>query len=149
MDTEQPTPTPEQARSALAEAEANAVRDRRDVQVHALAVAGFGTLIGLFVAARELFSGPWTGLLTAAYLAGLVGLATWQTRAPRSAPRHSKRTGYLGLAGTLVMVVVSVGLLNWRGHDRQPELWLVLLSALLVATPMLLAAARIYRAARR
>ena len=47
------------------------------------------------------------------------------------------------------MVVVSVGLLNWRGHDRQPELWLVLLSALLVAAPMLLAAARIYRAARR
>ena len=55
------------------EAEANAVRDRRDVQVHALAVAGFGTLIGLFVAARELFSGPWTGLLTAAYLAEVFG----------------------------------------------------------------------------
>lgn len=142
MDTTHgPTqPTDEEARAALRQAELNAVREPHDARVHALATAGFGVAVGLFVALSEIVGeSRWSILVWALYLFALAGLATWQTVAARSAPRHSKVTGYAAMAVTLLLAMIGIAVLNAWGHDATPSLWLAGLVALVVAAPMLVA----------
>lgn len=137
-ESTQHTPTPEEARAALAQAERNGVQDERDAHIHGLAVAGFGLAIGLFIGINELAQGTaWWPFVVIGYLVALVGLAAWQSNHSRSAPRHSKHLGYLGLAGTLVLSFAAIAVLNVAGHDERPALWLVAVCALVVAAPML------------
>ncbi len=150
--TPQTSRTPEQdaARRSLAEADSTSLAGPRDRRVHAVAVAGFGLLVGGYVALgrldRQDGSGSW-GL--GAYIALLVLLAAWQTRASAALPRGTRRTGWTGLAGTLVLCAVVQGWLNWREQTTASGPVLLVVVSLVAALPALLAAAAVLRGNRR
>lgn len=143
---ELPAPmSPEQARAALAEARLNLPDADRDRRIHALATAGFGALVGVYVALTQALPDDSSarGFMTAGYVGLLIGLALWQTRGARTVPRHSKVTSWIGLAGTFVMMMAStitLNLLETRSGQvtSLSPLWYVL-AAVVVAVPMLVA----------
>ena len=70
--------------------EAEAATDRRsgDRRIHALATAGFGLLIGGYLAVSRLVEGTsWETLAIVFYVLLLLGLAGWQTRESSTWPR--------------------------------------------------------------
>ena len=48
------------------------------------------------------------------YLVALVAPAFWQKRAARTVPRHAPRTGHIGLAGSVILMLASIIWLNVR-----------------------------------
>lgn len=147
-----------QARAALAHASGASLGTDRDRHVHALATAGFGVAMGVFVVASRVTesSGRGSGVLTALYLGALVALAGWQKRAAGTVPRNGRRIGYVGLGATLAMMWVAIIWLNVRqGDARRAGLpdqvdswWVYACAALLTALPMLLAGLLIDRQRR-
>ncbi len=148
--------TPQQAREQLAEAEAATDRRADDRRVHALATAGFGLLIGAYVALYRPAEGTgWQLVLPSFYVLLLLALSLWQTRSSRSWPRHSRRVSYAGFAGTMVLFLTVVMALNYReahqelgGSSPTENIALLLVAGGAVAVPMLVAALVIARGAR-
>lgn len=148
----------EHARAALAHASGANLGTDHDRRVHALATAGFGVAMGVFVVASRVTesTGRGTGVLTALYLGALVALAGWQKRAAGTVPRNGRATGYVGLGATLVTMFVAIIWLNVRqGDARRAGLpdevdswWIYLCAALLTALPMLVAGLLIDRQRR-
>ncbi|GAA4110319.1 hypothetical protein GCM10022415_03910 [Knoellia locipacati] len=142
-------PTSADARAALAHASGARLGTDRDRRVHALAIAGFGVAMGVFVVASRVAetTGAGTGVLTALYLGALVALAGWQKRAAGTIPRNGRLIGYVGLGATLALTWVSIIWLNVRqGDARRAGLpdqvdswWVYACAALLTALPMLVA----------
>jgi hypothetical protein len=145
--------TSQEARDQLAVAQSATVTTTHDRRVHGLATAGFGVAMGAYVAIQRALDG--TGAetpLLAVYAIALLGLVTWQTRAARSVPRSSRLIGYVGLAGSFVLMMATIMWLNVRstgrlgGVEGQPESWgILLLAGVVIALPMLVAGARILR----
>jgi cytochrome bd-type quinol oxidase subunit 2 len=146
--------TPDQAQDQLDRARNTRLATARDRQVHAVATAAFGVIVGVYVAIGRAVDGTgWAeSLLLSGYALLLMVLAFWQTRAARTVPRHARRTGHIGLAGTVVLMLAAITWLNVRqsGDPGRPEHWWVLvLTALVVALPMLIAGHRIFHGDRR
>lgn len=146
------------ARAALDHAAGAHLGTDRDRRVHALATAGFGIAMGVFVAASRVTegTGPGAGVLAALYVGALVALAGWQKRAAGTVPRNSRATGYVGLGATLATMCAAIIWLNVRqGDTRRAGLpdqvdswWTYLCAALLTALPMLVAGLLIDRQRR-
>ena len=142
MNADDTRVTPEQAREQLAASRPGALGTARDRQVHALGTAVLGLAVGLFMASRNLVSD--TGLAAVAVVfivAWMAGLA-WVERAARTVPRGARRWSRAGIGGSFVLALVAV--LPWLNLQAQsePNSWpMVLLAALIVAVPSLLAAA--------
>ncbi len=145
--------TPQQAREQLAEAEAATNRRADDRRVHALATAGFGLLIGAYVALYRLAEGSgWQVVVLSSYVLMLVALSLWQTRSSRSWPRHARRVSWTGFTATMVLFLAVVMTLNYReaqqeldGSTPSEDVLLLLLAGGVVAVPMLVAALVIAR----
>lgn len=144
-----------QARAALAKASATDLATDRDRRIHGWATAGFGLAVGTYVAlnpvAQQFSWLRWT--LLPVYVATLMVLATWQSRAARTVPRHSRIIGYAGLAGTGVLTLAAIIWLNVRQADNRTaglpdELdawWVYAAAGLVAALPMLVAGYLIHR----
>lgn len=145
--------TPEQARDQLTGADDVTLTSDRDRRVHARATAAFGVTVGVYVALSRLAdnSQPWQGLAIAGYVVALGLLAWWQSRAPRTVPRHSRRISWLGLGGTIGLMLAAIVTLNILSveaerdgrTDPSTEPWVLALTAIVVALPMVVAAVRI------
>ncbi|WP_088320154.1 hypothetical protein [Kineosporia sp. R_H_3] len=146
--------TPQEARERLARAEGTGIDDDADRRVHGLATTAFGLVIGLYVAVQQrLDEAPWEGVLAGGYVVVLGAVALWQSRASGVVPRRSRRVGRIGLAGTVAAMLTAVVVLNVREASRKlagaaaaPEpLWVLGLTGLVVALPMLVAGLLIRR----
>ncbi len=154
--------TPDQhtarARAALEEARRPGLSTGRDRRIHALATAGFGVGMGVFVGAHRVVEGHAWGeaALLALYIAALFALALWQKRASRTVPRNARRTGYVGLGASLAAMWAAIIWLNIRqGDARRAGLpdqvdswWIYACAGLLTALPMLVAGHVIHRQRR-
>ena len=148
--------TPQEARDRLDRAEAATGRRAAERRVHALATAGFGVLMGGYLAVSRLVQETrLESVAVVAYVLLLCALASWQTTGARAWPRHARRTSWVGLGATLVAFVAWVLVLNVREAGREdaglagPEsLLLLVVAGVVTATPMLVAAARIRRGGR-
>jgi len=139
--------TPQEAREQLAAAEAATDRRAGDRRVHALATAGFGLVIGAYLAVSRLVEDTSAEtLVVVCYVLLLLGLAGWQTREARTWPRRARRTSYVGLGVTVVLFLGAV--IAFNVVDAQQEVPLLVLAGLVVAAPMLVAAALIERGER-
>jgi hypothetical protein len=149
--------TPQQAREQLAEAEAATGRRAGDRRVHALATAGFGLLIGGYLAVSRLVEDTsWETLAIAFYVLLLLGLAGWQARGASTWPRRARTTSWAGLGTTVVLFLGAVIALNVGDAQRDAgsaapsdNVLLLVLTGLVVAAPMLVAAVLIDRGERR
>lgn len=149
--------TPQQAREQLAHAEAATSRRSDDRRVHALATAGFGLLVGGYLAVSRISEDTsWETVVIAFYVLLLLALTRWQTRGARTWPRFARRTSWLGLGGTVTLFLVAVIGFNIREAGQQLDgvaqtenLGLLLLAGIVVAAPMLVAALAINRGERR
>ncbi|WP_353950888.1 hypothetical protein V6K52_14760 [Knoellia sp. S7-12] len=139
----------QQARAALDQADRIALATDRDRRVHGLATAVFGAVMGIYVAAHRFVDGQgWaeSGLF-GAYVVILMALAVWQRRAANTTPRGARHIGYVGLAGSAVLMIASVVWLNLRQGDNrvagigeQPDHWWVYaIVAVVTALPSLAA----------
>lgn len=137
---------PDEARSALEQASAARVASPRDRSVYAIGTAFFGIVLGIFLAVTHVYDGARSsGVIAGFYVVAMLGIAAWQRQRARSVPRGAKRTGYLGLGlSVLLVLVVNMGL-NWSEQTTDSSAWLLACAALLVALPMLVAAAVIQR----
>jgi len=148
-----------QARVALEQAERADLATERDRRVHGFATAGFGLLMGLYVAAYRLVDGSgWgEGTLLGLYAVTLFGLAAWQGRAANTVPRNARQIGYVGVAGSAVLVIASIIWLNVRQGDNrvagigdQPDhWWAYVLVGVVTALPSLIAGHVIFYGRRR
>lgn len=148
-----------QARAALEQASNAELTTDRDRRVHGLATAGFGLVMGLYVAAYRLADGHGSveGALMGLYVVTLLGLAAWQKRAAGTVPRNARSIGYLGLAASAALMIVSVIWLNVRQGDARtaglPDQvdawWVYVVAAVVTALPTLVAGHLIRRAPRR
>ncbi|MEO6019134.1 MAG: hypothetical protein ABIP45_02670 [Knoellia sp.] len=147
-----------QARAALEQAQNATLTTDRDRRVHGLATAAFGILMGIYVGAYRLVDGSgWgEGILLGVYVASLLGLAAWQRRAVTTIPRNARLIGYLGVAGSAVLVIASIIWMNIRQGDNriggigdQPDHWWVYASVgVVTALPSLAAGHAIFRSRR-
>ncbi|GAA2739518.1 hypothetical protein GCM10009867_35910 [Pedococcus aerophilus] len=145
--------TPQQAREQLAHAEAATTHRDGDRRVHAVATAGFGLLIGGYLAiSRVTEDTSWETVVIAFYVLLLLALTRWQTHGARTWPRHAKRTNWLGLTATMVLFFAAIIGFNIReagqeldGLAATENPGLLVLAGLGVAAPMLVAAAVINR----
>lgn len=148
-----------QARAALEQAQSADLATDRDRRVHGLATAGFGLLMGIYVAAYRLVDGSgWgEGLLLGFYAVTLFGLAAWQRRAANTVPRNARQIGYVGVIGSAVLVLASIVWMNIRQADNriadigdQPDHWWVYaLVGVVTALPSLAAGHVIFYGRRR
>ncbi len=149
--------TPQQARKQLAEAEAATDRRAGDRRVHALATAGFGVLVGGYLAVSRLAQDTsWQTPAITLYILLLVALATWQTRGASTWPRYARRTSWVGLAGTMVLFMGMVMAFNVREAQQELDgvaptenVALLVLAGLVVALPAVVAGVVIARGGRR
>ena len=149
--------TPQQAREQLAEAEAATERRAGDRPVHAMATAGFGLVIGTYLAlSRVVADTSWESVVIGSYVLLLVTLAGWQGRAARTWPRHARRLSWIGLRGTVVLFLAAVvGSNVVRAHQESDAtvsggaVLALLAAGLVVALPMLVAALLIRRGEQR
>lgn len=145
--------TPQQAREQLARAEAATGRRDPERRVHALATAGFGLLVGAYLAVSRISEDTqWEAVVIAFYVLLLLALTTWQTRGARAWPRNTRRTSWVGLAATMVLFLAAVMAFNVReagqeldGVPQTENVGLLVLAGVVVAAPMVLAALRIRR----
>lgn len=147
------------ARAALAQASSADLASARDRRVHGLATAGFGLLMGVYVATSRLVDGSgWgEGVLAGLYLVTLVGLAFWQRRAASTVPRNARQIGYVGVGASAALVLVSILWLNVRQGDNrtagigdQPDHWWVYaIVGIVSALPSLVAGYAIFAGRRR
>lgn len=123
-----------QARAALEQANNADLTTARDRRVHGLATAGFGLLMGIYIASYRLVDGSgWgEGILVGLYVVTLFGLAFWQRRAANTVPRNARQIGYIGIAGSAILVIASILWMNIRQGDNriagigdQPDHWWV------------------------
>ena len=148
--------TPQQAREQLAEAEAATDRRGGDRRVHALATAGFGLVVGAYLAvSRVTEDTAWEIPVIALYVLLLLALAAWQTRGAHTWPRHARRTSRIGLAVTMVLFLGAVVAFNVREAQQELDglaptesVALLVLAGLVVAAPMVVAAVMIDRRER-
>ena len=115
--------------------------------------------MGVFVGAYRLADGHSTlgGALAGFYVLAVFGLAAWQKHAARTVPRNSRITGYVGMAGSVVLMLASIIWLNVRqGGNRTAGLpdqvdawWVYAVAAVLTALPLLAAGHIIHRVQRR
>ena len=149
--------TPQQAREQLAQADAATDRRAGDRRVHALATAGFGLLVGGYLAVSRLAEGTsWETLIIVFYVLLLIRLLGWQTRGASTWPRHAKRTSWVGLGASVVLFLGAVIALNVGDAQQDAgttapsdNVALLVLAGLVVAAPMLAAAVLINRGDRR
>lgn len=148
--------TPQQARERLERAEAATGRREADRRVHGLATAGFGLLVGAYLAVSRIVEGTaWEYVVLGVYVVLLLWLCLWQSRAARTWPRHVRRVGRLGLGASMALFVVAVVWLNVResaalDEVAAPESLAVLVPAgLVVALPMVVAGLVIRRGDER
>lgn len=145
--------TPDQALAHLERARSGGVDDEHARSVHAFATAAFGIVIGAFFALQTGLDGTsWEPAIIVGYVAILLGLAAWQSRAARVMPRHGRRTSWIGLVCSAVLMVSAVLAANIRQAGREADgitagepLWLLVVGALLVAAPMVVAGILIHR----
>ena len=140
--------TPEQARESL---EHEPTLDgRADRRTYAAGTIATGLLIfGYFTLNRFADGSRWEDLVLVGYVLLLIGVAGWQSRALRAIPRHARGIGYVGLAGTLVAMVVGLGWINWLEHTGDPSTLLVVAIAAIIALPLTLAGLVILRGGGR
>lgn len=153
------SPAPQEARAALAEASRIGLATDRDRRVHGGATALFGVIMGVYVAVYRLVDGTgWgEGLLMGSYVGGLIALAAWQRRAANTVPRGARTTGYVGVAGSAVLLIASIIWMNVRqgdnriaGIDDQPDHWWVYaIVGAVTAAPSLVAGQWVARGSRR
>ncbi len=148
--------TPQWAREQLAEAEAATDRRAGDRRVHALATAGFGLLVGAYLAVSRLAEGTaWQTPAITCYVLLLVALAAWQTRGASTWPRHARLSSWIGLGVSMLLLMAAIMALDVLEARQEADGWvatgrvaLLVLAGLLVAAPMLVAAVRIDRGER-
>lgn len=149
--------TPRQAREHLERAEQGTVLDDSSRVIHGNATALFGVVIGAYFALQTALDGvsPWESLLIVGYVVILLGLAVWQSRAARVVPRHSRRIGWGGLGASVVLMLSAILAANYRQAGRMGEgtsggepVWLLVVGAVLIAAPMVVAGALIRRGDR-
>ncbi len=142
---------PQQANDRLRDAQRVRLASGRDRTVHAVATAGFGVLVGAFVVMDRIVEAgsPANGVIVGGYVVLLLALAAWQARTARTTPRHSRRIGHFGLAGTVVLMLAGIMTLNWRQSaapaGTAEHWWVLLLVGVAIAFPMLLAGHLIHR----
>ncbi|MGG5257932.1 hypothetical protein [Phycicoccus avicenniae] len=149
--------TPQQAREQLAHAEAATGRRDAERRIHALATAGFGLLVGAFLAVSRVTEDTrYESVVIAFYVLLLLALTTWQTRGARAWPRNTRRTSWIGLGVTMVLFLAAIIAFNVReaqqeldGVPQTENVGLLVLAGLVVAAPMVLAAVRIRRGGTR
>lgn len=132
---------PDEARRRLVSAGATRLASPHDRRVHGYATMAVGAVVGLYIAAQEALDGVavWDDVTTGGYVVLLLGLAAWQSRAARTIPRNARTTGRVGLAATVVLTFVAIFVMNAWGHTVPVAAgWLVLV-AVGVAAPMLVA----------
>lgn len=137
-----------QAKQALGAAASVSIDRSEGRSVYALGTAGFGVLFGAYFA---LSRGDWLGssvAITAGYVVIACAIAGWQTHAARAVPKGARNVGRWGLGLTLVAMMVALGLVSSLFRDGPAPTWLLPAAGLLVATPLLLAAAVIHRTSR-
>lgn len=146
MSTDHTRPTPQQAHEQLAASRALSLHSTRDRKIHAIGTAVFGASMGVFMAMRNMVTGVSAIALTCVYAAVLVAEVLWVERAARTVPRRAGRWSRLGIGASLVLALVVV--LPWLNLQAQtePNTWpMVLVAAVVVAVPSLVAATVIAR----
>ncbi len=157
--SEQDTPTgitSDQALERLERARNGGVDDGYARRVHAFATAAFGIVIGAFFALHTgLDETSWEPTIIVGYVAILLGLAAWQSRAARVMPRHGRRMSWIGLGCTAILMISAVLAANVRQAGREADgitagepLWLLVVIALVIAAPMVVAGILIHRGER-
>ena len=148
--------TPETAREQLG-AGGPTLTSTHDRWVHALATAGFGLAVGLLVSLQQVYRDTaGETVVYALYALVLIALAVWQTRAARTVPLHSKRIGRWALGATVVLAFAGIAVLGARSGQAEFEgqvgwtehWWVLALTTLVVAAPMLVAGHLIRTGAR-
>lgn len=143
------------ARAALEQAQDADLTTIHDRQVHALATAGFGIVMGVFVVAYRLADGHSNlgGALAGFYVLAILAIAAWQKHKARTVPRNSRRTANVGMVASVILMLTSIIWLNIRqGDNRTAGLpdqvdswWAYALAAVVTALPMLIAGRVIFR----
>lgn len=138
-----------QARAALEQAQSTTLTTNRDRRVHGLATAGFGLLMGAFVAINGMASQRWwvSGILAGVYVPALLALTAWQNRGAHSLPRHARTIGRAALTAAAILALASIIWLNVRQgdnrtaglHDQIDAWWVYVIAAIAPALPMLIA----------
>lgn len=146
MNADSTHPTPEQAREQLVTSQARSLRSDRDRTVHAAGTVAFGLTLGAYMAARNVVSGATDIVASLLFFGVWLGATIWVERSTRTVPRRTKLWSRLGLlASMLVALLAVVPWLNLQAQT-QPNSWsMVLVSALVIAAPSLLAATTIVR----
>ncbi|MGL5861550.1 MAG: hypothetical protein ACRCY9_09890 [Phycicoccus sp.] len=148
--------TPREAREQLERAATAATRRRvTDRRVHGLATAGFGVVVGGYVAMTNATNATgWETPVQVVFILALGGLAAWQTRASRVVPRGARRTMWAGMAGTMALALATNVALRHPSARPSAEptgepWWVLGAAAIGVALPMLAAGRVILRQGRR
>lgn len=149
MHSDRPQITPERAREQLAEARTRSLRSGRDHTLHAAATAAFGLSSGLLAASQNVVSGASEVALTCAFVAACLAVGLAVERVARTVPRRARLRSRLGIGASLLLALVVV--LPWLNLQAQtePNTWpMVLVAAVVIAVPSLVAAAVIARGRR-
>jgi hypothetical protein len=139
-----PPLTPDEARQQLSEADSLGSSTNADARIGALTTAGVGLLIGVALAISFAFNHHRPAALAlsfAAYGLALTLLMTWHRKHFRVATRGWGRLYTASFLATMLLYVVGIGWVVAGSFS-----WLVVGPyCLLVAVPMLVAAARMAR----
>ncbi|MGL5865638.1 MAG: hypothetical protein ACRCYX_07160 [Dermatophilaceae bacterium] len=151
-----PDVTPREARARLEHAATATSRPwTADRRVHGLAMAGFGGILGAYVAlSRATNATGWETPVQVVFILTLGGLAAWQTRAGRVVPRGVRHIMWAGLAGTSVLALGTriAHSTHWARSPTDPTSepwWVLAAAAVIVALPALVAGLVIIRRGTR
>ena len=142
--------SPDEAQRRLAAASMASVGSRRDATVHGLATAGLGILVGAYVAVSEVVDGrePWDDVIVGGYVVLLFALGVLQRRT-HSMPRHTRTAVRWASVPTVLLAFAAIFVMNAWGHTVPVAPGYLVLAALVVAGPLLVAGVTILRRNRR
>lgn len=149
MNADRPQLTPDQARDQLGGRDSRSLRSTHDRRIHALGTVVFGLNVGAWAATQNAFDGVSRFVMAAIFMVIFIAVTIWTERAARTVPRRARLWSRLGFAASLILGLFAV--LPWLNVQAQtePNTWpMLLVAALIISTPSLLAAAVIARARR-
>ena len=146
MTTDHAHPSPQQAREQLSRGLATSLDSRDDRRTHALGTVVLGLTVGCFFCLQVLVTGRGGVALSCLFVAVCAAEAVWVERRARTVPRRARTWSRLGF-GVSILAALTVALpwLNWQAQSAPVGWPPVLVAALGVAVPSLVAAAVIAR----
>lgn len=145
-----PDYTAEDARDRLDRAAQLDLAGAKDRRIYGLYLAATGIIIGAYVVVtRTVDGGSSSPLVLAGYVALLLAVTVWQSRAAGAVPRGAKRKGLFALLGTVVVLLVVIMALNVIEIELGLRWWYLAIGAVATALPCIVTGLSIARGAGR